>query len=504
VTVTREREVKLPAPEQLRLPNLDGVLPGVVTADRGRRRLQAVYYDAPDLRLARWGSQLRFRGGEGWTVKLPAPSEGVMLERDEHVFAAPAGAPPAEALDLVRGLLRGQTPRPVVILRTGRHTVELCAGDGTLLAELVDDRVAVIEDGRANRRFRELEVELRAGSPALLDAVVARLRAAGAAAPDPTPKLVRALGPVASGPPDVAVAPLPRHPSAGDAVARALAASVARLICHDPVVRLGSDPEGVHQARVATRRLRSDLRTFAPLLDAAWVEGLRAALSELAAELGEVRDADVMLQRLSARATGLEQDDRAVANRLLSGLAAGRDAARAKLLATMRDRAYDALLDRLVDAARAPALTPGADGPAVEVLPGLVRQPWKKLRDAVRDLPDEPPDPQLHRIRILAKRARYAAEAAAPAMGKPAGRLARALADVQEVLGEHQDAVVAQAWLREAASSHRDAAFVAGELAGLEHADATAARASWPRAWRVASKPGLRAWLRSRHHAHGS
>ncbi|TMC50970.1 MAG: CYTH and CHAD domain-containing protein [Chloroflexi bacterium] len=504
MTVTREREVKLPAPEQLRLPNLDGVLPGVVTADRGRKRLQAVYYDTPDLRLARWGSQLRFRGAEGWTVKLPAPSEGVLLERDEHVFVAPAGPPPAEALDLVRGMLRGQTPRPVVILRTGRHTVELCATDGTLLAELVDDRVAVIEDGGASRRFRELEVELRAGSPALLDAVVARMRAAGAGAPDPTPKLVRALGRTASGPPDVAAGALPRHPSAGAAVARALAASVARLICHDPVVRLGSDPEGVHQARVATRRLRSDLRTFAPLLDAAWVEDLRAALSELAAELGEVRDADVMLQRLSARAAGLADDDRAGASRLLARLAERRDAARARLLATMRDRPYDALLDRLVEAVRAPALTPDADVPAADVLPGLVGKPWRKLRAAVRALPESPADGQLHRIRILTKRARYAAEAAAPVMGTRAARLARALARLQEVLGEHQDAVVAQAWLREAASAHPGAAFVAGELAGLEHADASAARAAWARAWRAASRPGLRAWLRPRHHVHGS
>ena len=86
----------------------------------------------------------------------------------------------------------------------------------------------------------------------------------------------------------------------------------------------------------------------------------------------------------------------------------------------------------------------GIDGADHELeLGDLVATPWKKLRDAVQDLDDDPPDEDLHAVRIRAKRARYAAEAVAPAIGKAAKRFASAVADVQEVLGNHQDAVVA-------------------------------------------------------------
>ena len=74
--------------------------------------------------------------------------------------------------------------------------------------------------------------------------------------------------------------------TAGAVVQRAIALSVIRLILHDPVVRIDVDPEGVHQTRVATRRLRSDLRTFRPLLDRDWVQGLRDELGWIARILG--------------------------------------------------------------------------------------------------------------------------------------------------------------------------------------------------------------------------
>ena len=113
----------------------------------------------------------------------------------------------------------------------------------------------------------------------------------------------------------------------------------------------------------------------------------------------------------------------------------------------MRSDRYLDLLDRLLAAAR---VVPSSDGAAdldLE-LGDLVAGPWKKLRRAVEALGDEPPDVALHAVRIRAKRCRYAAEAVSPAIGKPAKRFAAAVAGVQDVLGEHQDAVVAGQWLR--------------------------------------------------------
>jgi CHAD domain-containing protein len=130
------------------------------------------------------------------------------------------------------------------------------------------------------------------------------------------------------------------------------------------------------------------------------------------------------------------------------------------------------------------------------VLPPLVRKPWKKLSDTVAELPDDPSDEDLHDVRIKAKRCRYAAEAVAPAVGKQARSFAKAIADLQDVLGEHQDAVVAEQWLREVASTanERDV-FAAGQLASLERIDIDRTRARWGDAWKAASKKKLRQWL---------
>jgi CHAD domain-containing protein len=138
-----------------------------------------------------------------------------------------------------------------------------------------------------------------------------------------------------------------------------------------------------------------------------------------------------------------------------------------------------------------------ADGADFELeLGDLVAKPWKKLRRAVHDLDEDPPDRELHAVRIRAKRARYAAEAVAPALGKEARRFASAVADLQDLLGEHQDAVVAGRWLREhVPAGDGGAAFVAGQLVLVEADAADRSRAEWPAAWAAAKRPKLRRWM---------
>jgi len=99
-------------------------------------------------------------------------------------------------------------------------------------------------------------------------------------------------------------------------------------------------------------------------------------------------------------------------------------------------------------------------------------------------------------VRIRAKRARYAAEAVAPAIGKEAKRFASAVADVQEVLGDHQDAVVAGQWLRQhVPTGDGGAAFVAGQLVAVEAAAADESREQWPATWERARRKSLRRWM---------
>jgi len=490
-----EVEVKLGAAPGFHLPELDGVVTGVSAGRADEMRLETTYYDTPDLRLARWGCSFRHRAGEGWTLKLPSTSDGMTLSRPEHTYPGPPRRPPAEALSLVQAYLRRTPIDAVARLSTWRRRVQLKNAEGRLIAEVVDDEVSILDGRRVAARFRELEIEVKPEGRALLDTLVALLRSAGAGAPDKTAKHVRALGPRATEPAEVAPASLPDKPTAGDAVRQAIASSVEIIFRHDPGVRLGDDPEHVHQARVATRRLRSDLRTFARVLDPEWTALLRGELAWLAEELGRVRDAEVLRDRLRERALALPADDARVASAIIRRLADEVDGGRGKLLVALRSERYFKLLDLLVEGARNPVFIDEEAGRgAAEVLPELATRPWKQLKQAVAQLSDASPDADLHAARILAKRSRYAAELAGRVVGKPALRFARAVADLQTVLGEHQDGVNAQAWLRGLRAAGRQG-FVAGELYALEHVATEAARRDWPRAWKVLKDPELREWM---------
>jgi CHAD domain-containing protein len=162
----------------------------------------------------------------------------------------------------------------------------------------------------------------------------------------------------------------------------------------------------------------------------------------------------------------------------------------------MEERRYTALLDDLVAAAQAPAVLPEAAGLASEAAPALVAKAWRRLRKAVRRAGATPPDEALHRIRIRAKRARYAAEAVKPVVGRPARVFAKAASNLQDELGEQHDAVVAQAWLREKAGSARGAeALAAGQLIAAERTAAQAARERWRPAWKTMAGKKCMGWL---------
>jgi CHAD domain-containing protein len=319
------------------------------------------------------------------------------------------------------------------------------------------------------------------------------------------------MGRDAAQPPDLLPpADLARKPRAGDVVANAIRRGAARIAGHDPLVRLRMElPDGdtaVHQMRVGCRRLRSDLRTFGPLLDGRWARELRAELGWLAAQLGAARDAEVLRARLrrTAAADPLAPPDGSAVARIDAELAARHGEALDALDAVLACDRYLALLDRLLAAAAAPRLIPLAQAAASEVLPRLVAAPWRRFAFGARgvngavDLSPDGPDAAWHAVRVHGKRARYAVEAVAGVIGGEAAALAKALAAVQDVLGEHQDAAVAaETWLSVARSDPDDHALAvtAGRLYERERSVIRAVRRKFPAAWRAASKPRRVAWL---------
>ncbi len=469
VKETVERELKLEPGEGFVLPELGGeVLPP--------RVFTSTYHDTPDLVLARHGITFRRRVEDGaglWQLKLPRGASRIELEHP-----GPPARPPAELLGLLVAYLRGRQVAPVARLKTRRQGV---LADG---AEIVEDAVSVLVGQRVTRRFRELEVELVGGDEESLRRLAKQLRRAGAASSgELRPKLFRALE---LDLPPAAPTPPPDAPSLA-ALGAALEEQVRQLLLHDPGTRLGSDPEDLHQLRVATRRLRAFLRAARPLIERSWSDPLRDELGWLGKTLGPARDLDVLRERLADDIESLGEQAADGAD-LLARLEEERDHARAAVVDALTSDRYLALLDRL-DHVSEPE--PAAGAGEQPTLTSLLRKEWRRTRKAFKKLDAGSDDHELHAARIKVKRARYAAELAAHELGRSGSRFVTAAKDVQDVLGKHQDAAVAEdrlgAW---ADAGHAGEA--ATRLVELQEERKVKARAAWPDAWKTLRRAGKR------------
>ena len=265
----------------------------------------------------------------------------------------------------------------------------------------------------------------------------------------------------------------------------------AQILRHDPGVRLDIDPEDVHGIRVAVRRSRAILRAARPVLDPSWSEPLRDELHWLGSALGRRRDLDVLVGHLHREIEQLEQPERTAATSLLELLATERETAQAIALDALTSDRYYWLLDGLESAVRGPRVQRGEVS-----LRELAKHQFKRLRKAAERLGPDATDEELHRLRILGKRARYTAELAEPEVGKGARTFVERTKTFQDVLGAHQDAIVAEARLRGllADSPGSGAAFAAGRLVERERERRRRTRAELPRAWRDVETTAKTAW----------
>ena len=423
--------------------------------------LDAIYYDTADLRLIRAGITLRRRtGGEdaGWHLKLPAGAD----TRDEIrlPLTGADGPVPEELTALVRANTRGAALAPVVRIQTRRHVLRLLDGAGRALAEIAANHVsAEPADGSTATAWDEIEAELVTGGPALLTAIDQQLRRAGARTAATKTKLQRALAgrlPAAEPTPEPQ---LTRHSPAGGVVLAYLRDQVAAISYHDPLVRR-DEPDAVHQMRVAARRARSALQAFGTIIDRETTRPLCAELKWLAAALGQARDTEVLQARLTA-------DLAAVPPALVVGPAQARitahftaqlTQARQTALDTLDGQRYLRLLDNLDALLADPPLTPLAARQAGKALAKPVRRAARRLQRALDAVPGaQDRDTAIHEARKATKRARYAAEAAVPALGRTASRQAAQAKELQQLLGDHHDSVVARAVLLDLAGEARAA-----------------------------------------------
>jgi CHAD domain-containing protein len=382
---------------------------------------------------------------------------------------------------------RGEELRPVATLETRRTVVRLLGADGEELAEVADDLVTGRGADAEAERWREIEVELGAGTPELLKAAGKRLRKSGARKARTSSKLGRLLGDAVA--PSQAAARRAEARSllaaatcngkapaitTGEVVLAYLADQVEAIIRFDPKARLGED-DAVHRMRVAVRRTRSALRSFRPVLDTGRTVRLGPKLRWLAQALGEVRDLEVLRMRFEGAPAflldDLERQEQAAYRRLNAGL---------------KEPRYFALLDDLDLLVTDPPFATGAARKARKDLPELVTRAWDRMAKEYSSIKGSAdPDVARHETRKAAKRARYAAELAVPVLGVAAKRVVKDAKRIQEVLGAHQDGIIAMEHLETAAGRARTTseAFALGVLYGKEQCQAETAKGRLATTW---------------------
>lgn len=277
-------------------------------------------------------------------------------------------------------------------------------------------------------------------------------------------------------------------------VRRCLGTDVARLLASDPIARLGEDVEGVHQARVATRRLRSHLSTFADVLRTRPTERLSRDLRWLGRSLGSVRDLDVLRERLAHAVKAIDPLAREEGLALLGRADAERGDATVSLEGVLGSERYRSLLERLAASVAAPPFRRSAGLPADEFLAEANLTRYRTLTSAISALPAAPADTELHAVRILAKPARYAAEAGSEVLGSRCAKFAKRVTELCDDLGDLNDGSRVSLWLDVEGAEPSQAPTVA-RIRAVEIGRMAEARTAWMHAWgRVQAVAGELGW----------
>jgi inorganic triphosphatase YgiF len=445
------------------------------------RTLTSIYYDTPGRDLRRAGLTLRLREAEGrWTQTIK--SAGILCRGEwERPAAGPAvdtawiGETPAGAC------LAGKTPRPIFEVKVERRVVETRSALSTVQINLDQGRVTA---GQRSARLVELELELKSGPLAGLLAIAKGLQREFDLEPSFAAKADHGFDLIAGGARQVrrfAGEKLTDGMTAGEGFRAVAAPALMQIAANARLLRGRPGAEAIHQTRVGARRLRSAIATFAPIVADDETPAIVAELRWLAGELDPARNLDVLLAGAWLRASRRRSDEAAVAS-LGARLREQRTAAHARVRAAADAPRFRAMLfDSLAWIEAGPWTAPEApaaalrDGPiapfARAALDGALRRTRKRGRHlAALDRPHR------HRLRIAAKRLRYAAEALGPLFGhqKRARAFLGRLKSLLDSLGELNDIATGETIVGEGRAAE---ILIAAERAREERLIAAAAKA---------------------------
>lgn len=488
---------------------------GPAVASRADREISDTYLDTDDWRLYRAGYALRVRrAGNGEleaTMKSLESVDGSSGIRRRREISDRVRSAEPEALGQVSGMLGEYLRslvgpahlRPLFTVNTRRSAYELSL-HGTPLGEVVLDETEIpLREDEEPARLRRVEVELDAdtGETRDLEDFVKNLREECRLSPATASKyeaglFTRGLSP--PGPLEIGPTAVDESLTLGEVAFAVLREQFLAFLAHEPGTRIGEDTERLHDMRVASRRMRAAMKVFAGALPARFRE-LRDEVKWIAGSLGEVRDLDVQLEQLETWLSEADPEDREALGAVRGVLEQRRENARHDMLHALDSRRYTELIETLTSLLkRGPEPgSPDADTPVLVAAPGLIRGLYKKVRKTGDRLEEDSPGEEYHKLRKRAKRLRYALEFLSDVYGKPVKSPISSLKDLQDVLGDHQDAEVAIAHLRDlSADGERGhelpprAVFVMGKIAYRYELQLGGLRAKFPEAYaRMKGKP---------------
>lgn len=421
------------------------------------QRLLALYLDTPDEILAANGMALRLRREEtGWvqTLKGGGGVTGGLHAREEWESPSDDGS-----LDLAawRDTPLAALPDAATLherlavlfqVEVERTTWNVTPARGVELEVALD--VGAVRHGASSDSVCEVEIERKSGPDRAVFEFAERLLDEVTLVPSAVTKAQRGyrlarhetLEPVHAQPASLATAMSPAQGAAA-----VLGAALAQLLANAEGVAKTDDPEFVHQLRVALRRARSALRTFAPVLGKARSRELRAALKDITAVAGRARDLDVFATQTlpaMAQATATPLDDARLAERLHTE----RELARRDLVAALASPRFSRAVLGVSRLAHASAHR-GGEGGVAHYCARRLAKAGRGLRDAAASFATLDA-PGRHQLRIRAKRLRYALDACAALFGtKRVKHYTGALSGLQDALGDANDARVAASFVAE-------------------------------------------------------